>query len=84
MPREWSDLLLEHADAVGADVLAAEVDDVAGIIAEDASGLILLQDNGVPLYVDLHGVLLSDVQGPPELYREHDAAELVDLSNDAG
>ena len=54
-------LALEFLDAVGTDVFAVEIDDIPGIIAENTGGLILFQDDGGSVYIDLQGVLFGDI-----------------------
>ena len=75
---------LEFLEAIGADVLAAEVDDILGIIAENTGGLVLFQDDGGSIYIDLQRVLFGDIQSTPELDGENDSAEFIDLSDNAG
>ena len=45
--------ILDFFDAGAADALVAEVDDVVGIVAEDAEGLILLEHDAVAVGEDL-------------------------------
>ena len=75
---------LKFTDAVGADVLAFKIDDIFGVITENAGGLILLQDDGGTIHVDLQGVFLRDVQGAAQLDRQHDTAQLIDLPHNTG
>lgn len=75
---------LQLLETVGADIFAAEIDHVLGIVAENAGGLILLQDDGGSIYIDLQRVLFRDVQCAPELDGENDPAEFIDLSDNAG
>src|SRR5699024_10588437 len=79
-----SEFFLEHADAVGADVPAAEGDNVLGAVAEDAGRLVLAKDHRIALYVDLHRIFLVDIERPSELYGQHYAPQLIDLSYDPG
>lgn len=74
--------LLELFQAVGADILALEVDDILSIGAEDAGRLVLFQDNGIALSINLDGISFGDVQGPAELNRDDQSSEVVKLSND--
>lgn len=74
--------LLKLFQAVGADILALEVDDILSIGAEDAGRLVLFQDNGIALSINLDGISFGDVQGPAELNRDDQSSEVVKLSND--
>lgn len=76
--------LLKRFDALRADVLAVEHDDVLGVVAEDTGGLILPQNDGRTIHVDLKGVFLRDVQGAAQLDRQHDTAQLIDLPHNTG
>lgn len=49
---------------------------------EDACRLILFEDDGVALYVDLHRVFLGDVQSPPQLDRQNNATKLINFPYD--
>ena len=82
--RRESLLVHQLTDAVGADILALEVDDILGVITENTGGLILFQHDGRAVHIDLQGVLLRDVQGAAQLDGQHDAAQLVHLPYDAG
>ena len=76
--------ILEFLETVGADVFAAEVDDILGIIAENTGGLVLFQDDGGSIYIDLQRVLFGDIQSATELDGKYDSAEFSDLSDNAG
>lgn len=74
--------LLELFQAVGADILALEVDDILSIGAEDAGRFVLFQDDGIALSINFDGISFGDVQGPAELDRDDQSSEVVKLSND--
>ena len=63
---------------MGADVLALEDMDVLGVVAENAGGLILLEHDRSPIYIDFQRILLCDVEGTAKLDGQHDAAQFVD------
>ena len=75
---------LELVQAGLADVLALVVDNVLCVVAENAGRLILLEDNGGLVNINLEGVLLGDVQSSAKLDGQDDSAEAVHLSYDAG
>ena len=79
-----SKLCFELFDAVGANILAFVVDDVLGIVAEDACGMILMKNDVVTLHEYLESVLLSNIQGTAQLYGKNDAAELIYFSDYSG
>ena len=74
----------EFLQAVGADVLALEDMDVLGVVAENAGGLILLEHDRSPIYIDFQRILLCDVEGTAKLDGQHDAAQFVHTTDDAG
>jgi hypothetical protein len=76
--------LLKRFDALWADVLAVEHDDVLGIVAEDTGGLILPQNDGRTIHVDLKGIFLRDVQGAAQLDGKHDTAQLINFPHNTG
>lgn len=79
-----SSLCLELLEALGADVLTLEVDDILGVVAEDASRMILVKNDVVAFNEDLESILLGDVKSTAQLDGEHDAAEFIYFSYDTG
>ena len=75
---------LQGLDTLGADVLAAENHDILGVIAENAGGLILSEDNRGTIHVDLQRVLFGDIQRTAQFDRQDDAAQLINFPNDSG
>ena len=73
----------ELLDAVEADVFALEVDHVLGVIAEDAGGLILFQNNGGAVHIDFQRIFFGDIQGAAQLNGKNDPAKLVDFAHDS-
>ena len=57
LAQDWGDLemaaLLKGLDTLGADVLTTEHNDILGIITENTGRLILSEDNGSTVHVDL-------------------------------
>ena len=76
--------LLECLDALGADILAAENDDIPGVITENAGGLIFFQNDGRSIHIDLQGVFLRDIQCTAQFDGKDDTAQLIDLPDNAG
>ena len=76
--------LLKRLDALRADVLAVEHDDVFGVITEDTGGLILPQNNGRTIHIDLKGIFLRNVQGAAQLDGQHDTAQLINFPHNTG
>ena len=54
-------LQLEFLDTVGTDILALKVDDILGIITENAGGLVLFQYNRGPVHINLKRIFLCNV-----------------------
>ena len=75
--------LLQSLDALGADVFTVEYYDILGIIAENAGGLVLLQDNGRTIHVDFKRILFCYVKGTAQFDGKNDAAQLVHFSHDS-
>ena len=71
-------------DAVLADVLSAEGDNVLRFVTEDAGGLILFQHNGGAVHIDFQAVLLCNIQGASQFYRKYNAAQFIYFPNDTG
>jgi hypothetical protein len=68
---------------VGAYILTLIDHHVLGIIAENAGRLVLFQDNGSAVHIDLERVALRDVQGTAQLDGQHDASEFVYFTYDS-
>lgn len=80
-----SDLqLLQLFQALAADVLPLVGDHIAGVVAEDAGGLILAQDDRVAIHIDLQGVALVNVQGAAQLDGKDDPTQFIDFSDNSG
>ena len=71
-------------DALAANTLFAKVNDVVGVVAKFASGVVLLQNDAVIVGKDLKRVFFVDVHDLAKRLGENDAAELIDLAYDAG
>ena len=76
--------LLKLLQASAANVLVLVVDDVFGVTAEDAGGLILLQDDRRTINIDFQCVFLDDVEGSAQFDRKDDASQFVNFTNDTG
>ena len=78
---EESELILDLVETIGADAFTVEENDVVCVVAEDAGGMILLEDDAAVVGEDLDGVLDLDVHRLADLNGEHDSAELVNFSD---
>ncbi len=70
-------------DTVSADIFPLERDDALLLSAEDARGLILLENDHVRIRIDLQRILFTDIQCTSQLDRKNNTPELVDFSNNA-
>jgi hypothetical protein len=75
---------LERLDALGADILTVESNDILGAVTEDTSGLIFFHHNAGAVDIDLETVALCDVKRTTKLDGEDNAAQLVDFTYDTG
>lgn len=66
-----------------ADELVLIVLDIVGVSAENASRLVLLEDDLILVNKDFDRVTTSDVHGVSDLNREYDSSKFVNLSNNA-
>jgi hypothetical protein len=64
------------------DITAFENRDVIRITAENAGRLVLLEDYFIILNENLQRVAVVKLHGSPELYRQHDASQIIDPSYD--
>ena len=79
-----SGLFAQFLQALGANVLALEIDHVMCIVTENAGRLILLQNDRIAVYVDFQSVALSDAHSAAQLDGQDDAAQLIYFSYDTG
>ena len=75
---------LECLDALGADILAVEGNNILGAVTEDTGRLIFLHDDIGAIDVNLETVALCDVKRTTKLDGEDDASQLVDFTYDTG
>ena len=75
---------LERLDALGADILTVESNDILGAVTEDTSGLIFFHHNAGAVDIDLETVALCDVKRTTKLDGEDNASQLVDFTYDTG
>ena len=75
---------LERLDALGADILTVESNDILGAVTEDTSGLIFFHHNAGAVDIDLKAVALGDVQRTAKLNREDNPSQLVYFAYDTG
>jgi hypothetical protein len=69
-------------DAGPANGPSAVLLESASLPAEDADGLRLGQQDGLVFHRDLQRILLGEGEALPDLDRDHDPAEVVDVAND--
>ena len=65
--------------AFEANVLAPKGQDMLLAFTEDTPILMLAQDHGIPIHINLQGILFCDVQCAPQLCGQDDSAKLVPL-----
>ena len=75
---------LERLDALGADILSVEGDDVLGAVTEDTGRLIFLHHDIRAVDIDLETITLCDVKSTTKLNGEDNAPQLVDFTHDTG
>ena len=75
---------LERLDALGADILTVESNDILGAVTEDTSGLIFFHHNAGAVDIDLETVALCDVKRTTKLDGEDNASQLVNFTYDTG
>jgi hypothetical protein len=69
--------ILQFSQALSADLLAFELDDIGRVVAEDAGGLILAENDIVAVYEDLYGIALGQVKGIPQFLGDNDSSKLI-------
>jgi hypothetical protein len=80
-----TELQLSQAfDAALADVLTLVIYDILGVVAKNASWLILFQYNGGTVNIDFQRVLLGNVERTAQFNRQYDTAQLIHFSYDPG
>ena len=77
-------MFLELIEAICADTLAVEEDDVVRVIAENACRVIFLQNDAVIVGKDLNSILDLDIHGFSDLDRENDSAQFIHFSDHSG
>lgn len=77
-------LFADFFDAMFADVFAFEFDDAVGAAAENTSGLVFFEHNGVFVNINFKGVFFFDVEGSSKFDGQDDSSKLIDFSNNAG
>jgi hypothetical protein len=74
----------QFATAVVADALVLVQGDLLVAAAEDAAGLMLAQDDGIALGIDLQGIATGHIQSLTQFDGQSDAAQIINVANDAG
>ena len=80
----YSKRFLHLFDASVADALAVKIHGVIRAVAEDAGGLVFLQDDTVVIGKNFDGVLLLDIQNLSNFNGKHDSSQLVHLADYSG
>lgn len=79
-----SDFVLEVLDALGADVLSLVAYDTLCAVAEDACGMILVENDVVTLNKDFQRITLGNIKSTAQLDGKDNASELVNFSYNSG
>jgi hypothetical protein len=80
-----SKLRFDLFDALAADTLIVEIDDIISVAAEFAGGVIFLEDDTAAVVGEnFNGVFDLDVHGIAQGFGKHDAAKLVDSAYYSG
>ena len=80
-----SDLALaELLHALSADQLALVGYNIAGVAAEDAAGMILLEDDFVAIHKNLKHIFHANVHCPAQLNGQNNASKRVKLTHNTG
>jgi hypothetical protein len=79
-----SELVLKLLKTRRADTLIAEINNVVSIVAEDARGLIFLENDFVLVGKYLKGVLFVYIHCLADAYGKHDSAKLIYFSYNTG
>ena len=74
--------LLQFFQAVAADQLILVVHHVPRVIAEDAGGMILLQDDFIILHKDFQRIAQADVHGSAQFDGDDDPPQIIQFAND--
>lgn len=74
-------MLLDLIEASGTDALTVKENDIVGVVAENAGGMIFLKDDAVIVGEDLDRVLYLDVHRLADLDGENNSAQLVNFSD---
>ena len=78
-----SKLFLKLFDTSGANALAVKINDIVNVVAEYASGLILLKDYLIVIGENFDSVLGLYIQNVTDLDGKNDSSEFIDLTNNS-
>ena len=70
-------------DALAADILPAEGDQISERTAENTGRLKFLQNNPVVLHIDFQFVPLGNVQGTAQFDGQHNSSQFIHFPDDA-
>ena len=80
--KNQSELLLDLCKTIWANTLTVVINDIVSIGAENARGLVLLENDSVAVNKYFKRILLVDIQILSDAHGKNDSTQLVDLSND--
>lgn len=86
LPRSWLLEPLDIGDALVADRALLDLDQLdlgLRLAADNAGNQVLPDDDLVAVDVDLERILDLDAERLPDLHRDHDATEVVNVTDDA-
>ena len=78
-----SELCFDLFKAICADALVVKVNNIVGVAAENAGGLIFLENDLIVIGKDLNGIFDVDIHNFSDLDGKNDSSELVYFSYDS-
>lgn len=73
----------KRLNAIAAYVFSLIDHYIVGVVAENAGGLILAENNGVLVHIYFQGVSLCNVKCAAKLNRQYNASKLIDFSDNS-
>ena len=74
-------LFFDLLEAVFADTLAVEINNIVGIVAKNARGVVFHENYFSVVCVNFDGIFFFDVHCLSDLYRENDSSEMIHHSD---
>jgi hypothetical protein len=78
-----SELCLDLFKAICADALVVKINNIVGVAAENAGGLIFFKNDLIIIGKDLNGIFDVDIHNFSDLDGKNDSSELVYFSYDS-